>query len=102
MRLAAAVILCVAALPASAQAARIELGLADQPGGAAALRKAAPFKYRYQYLAGGVNPGAGWSTWNENGTFVTRYIEESAKARITPVFTYYMLRQSLPGRDVGD
>src|SRR4051794_29181997 len=98
MRLAAVVILCVAALPASAQAARIELGLADQPGGAGALRKAAPFKYRYQYLAGGVNTGNGWSTWNENGTFVTRYVDESAKAHMTPVFTYYMIRQSLPGR----
>ena len=90
------------AAPAVADARRIELGLASQPGGAAAMRKAAPFGYRYQYLAGGVNTGVGWSTWNETGTFVTRYVGESVKARMTPVFTYYMIRQSLPGRDDGD
>jgi hypothetical protein len=96
-----ALCLC-AAVPASAEAARIQLGLANEPGGAAAMRKAAPFKYRYQYLAGGVNTGNGWSTWNENGTFVTRYVAETVKAHMTPVFTYYMVRQSLPGRDNGD
>jgi hypothetical protein len=64
------------------------------------MRKAAPFGYRYQYLAAGVNTGEGWATWNENGTFVTRYVAESYKQRITPVFTYYMIRQSLPGRDM--
>jgi hypothetical protein len=102
MRLALIIPICLCTVPASAQAGRLELGLAGQPGGAAAMRKAAPFGYRYQYLAGGANTGGGWSTWNENGTFVTRYIAESAAAGITPVFTYYMLRQSLPGRDVAD
>jgi hypothetical protein len=102
MRLLLAIVVCVCALTVPAQAARIELGLADQPGGAHAMREAAPFKYRYQYLAGGVNTGSGWSTWNENGTFVTRYIDETVKAHMTPVFTYYMIRQSLPGRDNGD
>ena len=87
---------------APAAEARIKLGLADQPGGAHALRAHAPFTYRYQYLAGGVNTGAGWSTWNAHGSFVTRYVRESARAHIVPVFTYYMLRQSLPGRDNGD
>jgi hypothetical protein len=81
---------------------RLELGLANQPGFAASLRRAAPFGFRYQYLAGGSNTGAGWSTWNPNGTFVSRYIRESAKQHITPVFTYYMLRQSAPGNGVGD
>jgi hypothetical protein len=102
MRLPLVIALCVCAVPASAQAARIQLGLANQPGGAVAMRNAAPFKYRYQYLAGGVNTGSGWSTWNEHGTFVTRYVHETVKARMTPVFTYYMIRQSLPGRDNGD
>src|SRR3954468_21210409 len=102
MRLVLAIALCLCSLPASAQAARIQLGLASQPGGAAAMRKAAPFKYRYQYLAGGVNTGSGWSTWNQNGTFVTRYIDETVRAQMTPVFTYYMIRGSLPGRDNGD
>jgi hypothetical protein len=101
VRLLLGLLLATLLLPTSA-AARIELGLANQPGGANAMRKAAPFGYRYQYLAGGVNTGDGWSTWNENGTFVTRYLAESAKAHMTPVFTYYMIRQSLPGRDEGD
>jgi hypothetical protein len=102
MRLVLAIFLCLCSVPTSAQAARIELGLASQPGGAAAMRRAAPFKYRYQYLAGGVNTGDGWSTWNPNGSFVTHYVDESVKAHMTPVFTYYMIRQSLPGRDNAD
>lgn len=103
MRRAVAFVLIAGAVaPASAEAARLELGLANQPGGAAALRRAAPFGYRYQYLAGGVNTGNGWSTWNPSGSFVTRYVDESAKAHITPVFTYYMIRQSLPGSRESD
>lgn len=80
----------------------LHVGLADQPGGAAGLRASAPFGFRYQYLAGGVNTGDGWSTWNPDGSFVTRYVAESAQHRVRPVFSYYMLRQSLPGRDDGD
>jgi hypothetical protein len=98
MRLFLAIVVCLGALTAPARAARIELGLASQPGGAHAMHQAAPFKYRYQYLAGGVNTGSGWSTWNESGTFVTRYVDETVRAHMTPVFTYYMIRQSLPGR----
>jgi hypothetical protein len=101
-RTAIVVIACAIAAPGAARAASIDLGLANQPGGASAMRETAPFGYRYQYLAGGVNTGSGWSSWNENGTFVTRYIDESAKAGITPVFTYYMLRQSLPGAHYPD
>src|SRR5437899_715160 len=74
----------------------LQLGLADEPGDAAALRKVAPFGFRYQYLAGGVNTGQGWSTWNPNGSFVTRYDEESWAAGEIPVFSYYMLLQSKP------
>jgi len=48
-----------------------------------------------------VNTGQGWATWNPNGTFVDRYIGETEKGFL-PVFTYYMIRQSLPGRDDGD
>src|SRR3954469_24675241 len=80
------------ALPATATA-KIGIGLTDGPGGAAKL---APLEYRYQYLA------AGWQTWNPNGTFASMYARESFKAHITPVFTLYTIRQSLPGRDVGD
>ena len=40
------------------------------PGEAAGQRASAPFRFRYQYLAGGVNTGNGWATWNANGAFV--------------------------------
>ena len=81
---------------------RLQLGLTDGPGGAAALRRSVPFGFRYQYLAGGVNTGQGWATWNDGGTFVDRYVRESAKAHVIPVFSYYMIRQSLPGANDGD
>src|SRR3954466_5218751 len=95
-------LLVVLALPSGASAATLGIGLADGPGGAKALRRAAPFTYRYQYLAGGVNTGDGWPTWNPNGTFATMYARESFDAHVTPVFTLYTIRQSLPGRDDGD
>ena len=33
------------------------------PGGAAAMKAKAPFGFRYQYLAAGVNTGNGWRDW---------------------------------------
>jgi len=90
------------ALPHGWPSHRLELGLMDPPGGAAALRREARFGFRYQYLAGGANTGQGWATWNPNGSFVSLYIKESAAHGITPVFSYYMVRQSLPGKNVGD
>ena len=90
--------------PAEAQAplpagwpTRIELGMADSPGGAAAMKQTAPFAFRYQYLAGGANTGGGWATWNTNGDFPKFYIQDSVANGIIPVFTYYMLLQSSPG-----
>jgi hypothetical protein len=74
----------------------LQIGVADDPGGAAALRKAAPFGFRYQYLAGGVNTGSGWSTWNSNGTFASMYVTDSWSHGELPVLTYYMLLQSKP------
>jgi hypothetical protein len=74
----------------------LQIGVADDPGGAAALRKAAPFGFRYQYLAGGVNTGSGWSTWNPNGTFASLYVTDSWAHGELPVLTYYMLLQSKP------
>src|SRR3954447_20595314 len=100
----AALVALLAAAPASAKLparppgwpGTVALGLSDQPGGAAALRAAAPLRFRYQYLSGGVNTGDGWATWNPAGTFVTRYVRESRAAHIGPVFTYYTLLQSRP------
>jgi hypothetical protein len=76
---------------------RIELGMGDSPGGAAAMKATAPFAFRYQYLAGGVNTGNGWATWNTNGDFARFYIQDSIANGIVPVFTYYMLLHSSPG-----
>ena len=55
-----------------------------------------PWTYRYQYLAGGVNTGGGWATWNPNGDFATNYLNESSAGGYVPVFTYYQLLQSSP------
>jgi hypothetical protein len=76
--------------------ATLQIGLADSPGGAAALRRSAPFGFRYQYLAGGVNTGSGWATWNPDGTFASLYVQDSWAHRTIPVLTYYMLLQSNP------
>src|SRR5207245_10548801 len=78
----------------------VQLVMSDGPGGAAALREFAPVGVRYQYLAGGVNTGEGWATWNPDGSFVSNYIKESVDNQLTPVFTYYMIRQSAPGKDM--
>ena len=60
------------------------------------MRSTAPFAFRYQYLAGGVNTGNGWATWNTNGDFARFYIQDSAASGIIPVFTYDMVLQSAP------
>ena len=102
--LAITLVLVSGLLPLRAQSAlpsgwptRLELGMADSPGGAAAMKTTAPFAFRYQYLAGGVNTGSGWATWNTNGDFVRFYIQDSVANAIIPVFTYYQLLQSSPG-----
>ncbi len=107
MRICSALIVVltsVLAAPAHAQAplpagwpTRVELGMGDSPGGAAAMKATAPFAFRYQYLSAGVNTGYGWSTWNPGGDFARYYIEDSIANGIIPVFTYYNIVQSLPG-----
>ena len=74
----------------------LQIGLTDEPGGAAALRASAPFGLRYQYLAGGVNTGQGWATWNSGGSFASMYVQDSWSHGTIPVLTYYMLLQSNP------
>jgi hypothetical protein len=83
--------------PPAGWPATVEIGVADSPGGAAALRATAPMIFRYQYLAGGVNTGSGWATWNTNGDFPRFYIQDSIANGMIPVFTYYQLLQSSPG-----
>jgi hypothetical protein len=80
----------------------LQLGMADAPGGAAAMKATTSFGFRYQYLAGGVNTGSGWATWNTNGDFAKYYIQDSVANGITPVFTYYQIRQSSPGVNQGE
>jgi Purple acid Phosphatase, N-terminal domain len=56
----------------------------------------------YQYLAGGVNTGSGWATWNTGGYFATKYLQEADTAGYIPVFTYYQLLQSNPHSGSGE
>lgn len=72
------------------------LGVSDPPGDAGHLAARTHVDARYQYLAGGVNTGHGWATWNPGGSFVTDYVRESRAAHVMPVFTYYQLLQSQP------
>ncbi|HXX92675.1 MAG TPA: hypothetical protein VEN81_03520, partial [Planctomycetota bacterium] len=59
-----------------------------------------PFGYRSQYLSGGVNTGAGWSTWNNPpGDFAALYMtasDASASGAIISVFDYYQIVGSSP------
>ena len=92
----------LAPLPARWPSRAMEIGMSDGPDGAAALRATAPFGFRYQYLAGGVNTGTGWATWDADAQFPTNYIRESASNRLIPVFSYYMIRPSTPGIGMGE
>ncbi len=61
-----------------------------------------PWRYRFQYLSGGVNTTHGWETWQDPalppGQFAVDYMKNSttAPAGYIPVFTYYELLQSNP------
>jgi hypothetical protein len=104
--------LLLAALPAAvahpSQAAplaglpsdRLHFGLANGPADLGWMTSSGvPWRYRYQYLAGGVNTGHGWETWNTpTGQFAAWYMTNSTSggANYTPVFTYYDLLQSTP------
>jgi hypothetical protein len=92
----------LAPLPAKWPSRALEIGIGNTPGGAAAMRASAPFAFRYDYLAGGVNTGNGWSTWDADAQFPTYYIQESVNNRLTPVFSYYMIRQSAPGNAMAE
>jgi hypothetical protein len=89
-------------VPAVWPSSKLELGVNDGPGGAADWAATAPFKFRYQYLAGGANTGNGWATWNTNGQFATYYIQDSIDYGFVPTFTYYMIYQSSPGNGQGE
>jgi hypothetical protein len=69
-------------------------GLTAGPGDRWMPQSGIPWDYRFQYLAGGVNTGKGWETWNSNGTFALGYAQESARMGYIPMFPYYELLQS--------
>ncbi|MEA2147098.1 MAG: hypothetical protein QOG59_2685 [Solirubrobacteraceae bacterium] len=76
----------------------VVLGLADPPGDAHALASRTHVDARYQYLAGGVNTGHGWATWNPGGSFASMYVRESIAAHVITVLTYYQLLASTPSQ----
>jgi hypothetical protein len=93
----------VAASPALLPASRLEFGLANGPSDLSWMTSSGvPWKYRYQYLAGGVNTPNPWQTWQDPalppGQFAVDYMKNSttAPANSIPVFTYYELLQSNP------
>jgi hypothetical protein len=75
-------------------------GIMNSPGDTALLNgmrthNGTAWDFRYQYLAGGVNTGKGWETWNSpTGAFATLYMQESADNGYLPSLIYYELRQS--------
>ncbi|HYR13673.1 MAG TPA: hypothetical protein VEQ67_05565, partial [Mycobacterium sp.] len=77
---------------------RLHFGVANDPGNLGWMTSSGvPWRYRYQYLAGGVNTGTGWETWNSPaGAFAAMYMTNSAANSYIPVFTYYELLQSQP------
>jgi len=80
----------------------LALGLSDPPGDAYRLAARTHVELRYQYLAGGVNTGHGWATWNPGGNFAANYVRESLAAHTIPVLTYYQLLQSAPAIGSGE
>src|SRR5579859_6247395 len=81
------------ALPAGLPS-HFSFGLMASPGDTWLPQSGIPWDYRFQYLAGGVNTGTGWETWNSGGQFALYYAQESAQHGYIPVFPYYELLQS--------
>jgi len=80
---------------------RLEFGLGNGPADLGWMTSSGvPWKYRYQYLAGGVNTSNPWETWQDlslpPGQFATDYMNNSQAHNYIPVFTWYELLQSTP------
>lgn len=96
---------CLAA-PATASArglpsTRLELGLSNGPDQIGWMKASGvPWKYRYQYLAGGVNTSGSWLRWQDAsappGQFAMDYLSSSGAGGYLPVFIWYELLQSSP------
>jgi hypothetical protein len=77
---------------------RLNFGLANGPADLGWMTSTGvPWRYRYVYLAGGVNTPNPWQNWNSpTGAYATNYMNASAADGYIPVFTYYELLQSNP------
>jgi hypothetical protein len=77
------------------------VGLGNQPGEIDwMIDSGIPWDMRYQYLVGDVTTGENWTSWNQpTGAFATYYMNDSAANNFMPVFTYYMMYNSSPGRN---
>ena len=86
-------VFAAAALPAG-----LNFGVGNEPGDLNWMTSSGvPWRYRYTYLAGGVNTGNGWETWNTpSGQYAAYYMQDSAAHGYLPVFSYYELLQSNP------
>ncbi len=93
-----ALVLPMSSLQAAAQPIGLPthfgFGVSAAPGDTWMPQTGIAWDYRMQYLAGGVNTGTGWETWNSKGTFALYYAQESAQHGYIPVFPYYELLQS--------
>jgi hypothetical protein len=92
---------------AALDSGRLEFGVASQPGDLGWMTgSGVPWRYRYQYLTGGVNTGHGWETWQDPalppGQFALDYARASAQAGYIPVLTYYELLDSSPSSGSGE
>lgn len=85
------------ALPAT----RLEVGLSNDDV-TWMTSSGVPWRYRFTYLAGGVNTANNWLTWQDPslppGQFALDYMNAStaAPAAYIPMFTWYQLLQSTP------
>ncbi len=82
--------------------ARLEFGLSN--GDTSWMTSSGvPWRYRFTYLAGGVNTSNNWLTWQDPakppGQYALDYMTSSttSPASYIPVFTWYQLLQSTPG-----
>jgi hypothetical protein len=97
------------AAPRALPTSRLELGISSSPTQLAWMTSSGvPWKYRYQYLTGGVNTSDLWSTtWQPPsappGQFAADYMTASGAAGYIPYLVYYVLLKSAPasGGDEG-
>ena len=86
---------------ATLPATRLEFGLSNSDV-TAMTSSGVPWRYRFEYLAGGVNTSKNWLTWQDPalppGQYAVDYMNGSttSPANYIPVFTWYQLLQSTP------